>query len=536
MSELIINHWAQEKYLHDITAAYRRRELREPSIWLARDPDSAEKMLRLAAILQPVAYRQALIAGQQWKLIPRVEENPAADLAVDVGTELVKAIRKFPDALRLLAIAFFHGRSYAKIHLERRELTIGDGKRRWWNVIVRLEDQSRNLYRKVVDDPHSETPTAHWERWKIVGGGDFVRGRWEVLKRPESLNLISHIYNDEESGLGYGKGLREALSWIWYTLVHVNQESIAAIERFARGLVHMKLDGLRSAENGLPNTALVTSALKTIKEMQAKHGLVTDTKDEATVLQGPGQGHQMLKDFRQELKDDARTLILHASLPTGGGGKAVGSFARAETESESTDAIVSLDQAALAETLDDDLMECLWVSNKRCLVDLGIWADRPRFDLTQDRKENTQEAATTINMLHQAGVPQSMEDIYRRTGSRKPRRGEEVLQPAVGIGGFGFGQLDTPVRPGIGLESPPPEPVEIQDTALNGAQVTAAAEIITSVVNNLMPPGTAIRMLVSMFNLPLAEAKAMIDEAVAFQPAPKAVAAIAEDPFGAGVE
>lgn len=538
MSELIVAHYAQEKYLQDITAAYRRREIREPSIWLAREPDAEEQMLRQSAILQPIVYRQGLIAGEEWNLIPRVDENPAADLAVDVATELIKGIRKFADSRRLLARAFFHGRRYAKIHLERRELTIGDGKPRNWWVPVRLEDQSSNLYRKVIEDASSEHPTAHWERWKIIGDGDFERGRWEVLSRSESLCLISHIYNDEEGGLGYGKGLREALAWIWYTLVHVNQESVHAIERFARGLVHMKLDGLRSAQSGLPNSTLVTNALKTIKEMQARHGLVTDTKDEMEVVSMSGQGHQMLKDFRQELKDDARTLILHASLPTGGGGKAVGSFARAETESESTDAVVSLDQEALAETLDDDLMECIWVNNHRCLEDLGILDEKPRFDLTQDRQEDPNEAATTVATLHGAGVPQSLEDIYKRTGTKNPRKGEAVLEgvaaadPLAGLGGLGgFGAPD---RPGLEPLPTDQQTEDHQDTALNGAQVTAAAEIITSVVNNLMPPGTAKMMLVSMFNLDPKVANAMVDEAVAFTPAPQPTAP--EPAFGVGVE
>jgi hypothetical protein len=67
-----------------------------------------------------------------------------------------------------------------------------------------------------------------------------------------------------------------------------------------------------------------------------------------------------------------------------------------------------------------------------------------------------------------------------------------------------------------------PEPVDIQETALNGAQVQAAADIIDRVVNGQMPPGTAIRMLTSMFNLPLDEARAMVTEAEQFTPTPQA--------------
>ena len=50
----------------------------------------------------------------------------------------------------------------------------------------------------------------------------------------------------------------------------------------------------------------------------------------------------------------------------------------------------------------------------------------------------------------------------------------------------------------------------------------AAADIIDRVVNGQMPSGTAIRMLTSMFNLPLDEAQAMVTEAEQFTPTPQA--------------
>ncbi|MGB0889439.1 MAG: hypothetical protein ACPGWS_04060, partial [Solirubrobacterales bacterium] len=61
---------------------------------------------------------------------------------------------------------------------------------------------------------------------------------------------------------------------------------------------------------------------------------------------------------------------------------------------------------------------------------------------------------------------------------------------------------------------------DAQDTALNGAQVQAAADLIDRVINRQMPPGTAVRMLVAMFNLAPEEAQAMVDEAAAFTPPP----------------
>lgn len=506
-------------------AAWRRIEIRQPSIWLSRDPYAEEKMLRCVPIASAVETRCGKVAGRHWILTPRVPTDPRGDLAVAVGTELLGGLRKFSAARKLLAKAFFHGSRGAVIHTELRPMAIGDGRLRNWVVPVKLEDQSRFRYRKKLPDPHGDHPKAHWERWEILGKDS---GQWVPLPISQAQNLIRHVYDDTEESLGYGKGLREQLGWPWWALAHTNQEAIGAIERFARGWVHAKVDGARNAETGLTNTAVVSEWQKKLQDMQSKHVIVSSKEDEIEVVVGSAEGWQMISDFRKDLKADIATLVLAANLPTQA--TQGGSFALSQTQENSTESLVQFDREALEQTLDDSLMACIWHKNHANLVELGIADSKPRFGITQEKIENPQEVATTASTLHAMGVPLSSEDVYDRTGMKKPEENEDQIPGAAGAAA-------DPFAPPVGFGGPPPstvpgpEPLEIQETALNGAQVQAAAEIIDRVVNNLMPPGTAVRMLTTMFNLPLTEAKAMIDEAVAFVPATPTPA----DPFSVGV-
>lgn len=441
-TELRQFNYAQELYLTSLTGAYRRSKIRYPSLWSGRDPEVAEKMLRDATIGQAVRHRCLLVAGRDWDLTPMNPKDPMSDLSVAVGRALLKCIKKFTDSRRTLARAFFHGSRYAVIHLHKKILDIGDGKRREWMVPVRLEDQNRFRYRKVIDDPHAEKVTAHWEKWEILGKDG---GQWKDVKAREARLIIGHVFDDTEEGLGYGRGLQEALGWPWYALTHTNQETLGAIERFARGWIVARVDKAAHAESGLPNTEVVKEWTKKLEQMQGKHVMVLSKDDTIEVLKGSSEGYQMLDNFVQRLENMVDRLVLAAKLPTGGGGDNVGSLARAGVEETSTQAVVGGDRDGLEETLTDDLIGCVWWRNWANLVELGIEEEKPRFSISEDKIEDPEKVAQNAAVLHGMGMPLAMEDVYDRTGFRQPEQGEDILEgatapaPAPDFGGGGFG-------------------------------------------------------------------------------------------------
>jgi hypothetical protein len=480
-------------------------------------------MLRDADIGHAVARRCALIAGREWNVTARKRVNsnskpqevdPREDLANAVCTELLGSIKHFAEARKLIARAFFHGQRYAQIHLKPRRLTLGDGVERTWMVPIKLEDQDQFRYRKVQKDPYAKEPKAHWERWDILGEKG---GQWVKVSRREAIRIIGHVYNDDESSLGYGRGLREALGWPWYAKTHVGQETIGAIERFARGWIHAKVSGARHAGTALPNTEVVSEWLKKLEAMQTRHVLVSDKDDDLNLITGSMEGWQMLTDFRKELKTTILTLVLSANLPTSA--DKGGSFALADTQENSEESLIQFDRESLEETFTDDLVTCIWFENNANLEELGIVDLRPRFNIQQEKRENPETTANVAATLHGIGVDLDAEDIYERTGNKKPEKDAEVIAGAVAPEPFGgLGDLGGPLPFSPVERVAEPATEDIQDTALNGAQVTAAAEIVDRVVQGNMPPGTAKRMLISMFNLDPREASAMIDEAEAFVP------------------
>ena len=513
-SELRVRNQSQSLYTRAISQAWQNGvQLYDPSVWLLRDPETEEKMLRDADIAHAVGYRRHLIAGRNWKLQPKVE-TPRSPLCVAVGSALVEEIKHFTEARFQLARAFFSGSRFGRIHGRSRTLTIGDGKPRTWWVPERIEDLDKRMFR-IVPENDGEHIQAYWERWNVA------KQDWEPESVRDAVRTIRHVYQDDQASLGHGRGLREALGWWWYAKTQVFQESLQAVERFAQGILTAKVDGARDAETGLPNTELINQWRDVLEDLRSRHVLVYDSSDTVESVSVSGEGWQLMNTIRDELRSTIYTLIMGANLTTSA--NSGGSYALAQIQENSTEALVQYDRETLEDTLTDDLLGCIWWKNHANLQELGISNEKPRFSITQEKREDPQERAAVAQVLAGMGVELSLEDVLEQTGFRKPEPGEEVVRSAPDPASSLFGGL------GLGTSQPetaepeqPTEPVDLQETALNGAQVQAAADIIDRVVNGKMPSGTAIRMLTSMFNLPLDEAQAMVTEAEQFTPTPQA--------------
>ena len=74
-----------------------------------------------------------------------------------------------------------------------------------------------------------------------------------------------------------------------------------------------------------------------------------------------------------------------------------------------------------------DLLQYLWHVNYPNLVELGIAAEKPRFNITQEKKQEPSERAAVAEILSRMGVDLSASDIYEQTGFRKPEDGEDII-------------------------------------------------------------------------------------------------------------
>jgi hypothetical protein len=437
---------ARELYVRALYSAYRSGvQLYDPSVWQARDPDVLEKMLRDADIAHAVNFRKHLIAGRQWDLVqdPYHRDADRARLARAVCGPLLSRIQRFTEARLQLAGAFLHGQRFARIHAETATLSIGDGKPRTWWIPVRLEDIDKRM-RRIV--PHHDGQRVHatWQRF------DIGVGQWVDETVEESIDVIEHTYQDEQGSLGYGRGLLDALGWWWYAKEHVFAESLAACERLAQGIVAAKVDGARDAATGLPNEKLIRDWQKVLERLRSKHVLVYDKTDQVEVIQASGEGHALLRDIRDELRTTIHTLILGANITTAA--NKGGSYALAEVQENSTEALIQFDRESLEESLTTHLIGAIWFHNWANMVDLGIAEDRPRFNIRQEKHLDPQVRVAVAEAASRMGLPLALDEVYEHIGFRRPGPDDEVLQPRstpAGADPIGMG------LPGMGLPGLP---------------------------------------------------------------------------------
>lgn len=442
-TELRVRNQAQQLYVRALSAAYRvSTQVFVPSVWLIKDPEAEEKMRRNADIGHALSLRQSMVAGRQWNLTPRVKNHERSAMALHVGQELMDSIPKFTHARRMLALAFFSGSRFARIHGEHRKLKIGDGKTRVWFVPTRIQDMDWRRFRIKVDQDGripGEQPKAHWQFWDVFGNGDF-----EPLTKEDAHQIIRHTYEDDESTLGYGRALREQLGFWWYTIEHVINESMMAAEKHGGGILRAKVEGARDAETGLPNSEVIRAWVATLEDLRGRHVLVHDAADEVDVIQPSGTGWAMFKELREEARNTITKLILGAHMNTNA--TKGGSHALAEVHEDTTESLIQYDREALEETITDDLLkDCLWYRNAANLRELGIENHCPRFAITQEKIHDPQIRVQVAATASQMGLPIAKSDLYEQLGFRPPEDGEETVespqqpQPSpLGGGGFGF--------------------------------------------------------------------------------------------------
>ena len=422
-TELRLRNQSQQLYVRALSAAWRNRvQLYEPGLWLLRDPEVEEKMLRDADIAHAVGFRRHAIAGKGWQVTPEDASSPRADLAVAVTTGLLRKIERFTTARLNLARAFFSGSRFGRIHGTTEILKLGDGKARKWWVPKRIEDMDKRLFR-IVPTGEGDDLCAHWEQWHLT------KMDWVPMTPSDLQRTIRHVYADDQSSLGYGRALREALGWCWYAKEHVFAESIQTVERFAQGILRAKVDGARDAETGLPNEELIRAWQDVLENLRSRHVLVHDTADNVEMVSMDSSGWELLKTMREELRQMILTLVLGANLTTAA--NSGGSYALGEIQENSTESLIQFDRETLEETLTKDLVGCVWRENWPNLVELGIAEECPRFTITQEKRQDPVQRASVAQVLHSMGVAIAADDLYEQTGFRQPKPGEPVIEGAV---------------------------------------------------------------------------------------------------------
>lgn len=417
---------ASREYVHLLESAYRRwQEVYDQDYGLANDANIYKVLRRDPETAHVMNYRRRLVAGSRWRVVPASDDDRsgAERRAAAIVERLMGKIRNFQTARQQLAHAVFSGSAWAFVEGRFETLAIAGGPpRRWW-VPTRLRNVDKRRFRQVVNEDGSVA----WELYSIK------RQRYEPLGNRRRW-FVRVVFDDDEESLGHGRGLVEAIYHWQYAKAKVLAEGLAGLEAWAQGIVKAKVNGLRvGKKDGGTNEQIVQEWLRVLEIMRSRHKLVHDAEDDLTVLPGPGQGHDMVKDFLAYLRDGIQVCVLGSNLPTRATGG--GSYALAEVQENSTDALIGGDQVVLGDGVSDDLVPLLWAMNALPLREEGVFrADQPRFVISSRLRRDPASAGSMVGALLNAGVRGLREDevfdLLGLTPAGPYDRELRVVQPA----------------------------------------------------------------------------------------------------------
>ncbi len=442
---------SSDHYPRDLSSAYQGPRIYDPAWALSKDPEADDKLLRDTVVASLVRQRKHKVAPLKWRMEPG-DDTPIAKKFAKTVEQMLKRIDGFSEARFNLADAELKGRAYAFIKGQYQPDTFGDGFARLWWVPRQLVDMDRRRFRRVVTC-RNPMRTA-WELW------DVEHRKWCRITAPEVF--VKHSYDDDESNLGYGRGLMDSLYIYWRAKTIVLEEGLAGVERWARGAVVAKIDGLRDASTGKTNETVAQAYLDILDRTKARHAMAFDKTDDVAPMQGGGEGHQIVMSFLQYLDGAMAELLLGKQRLDSDSG----SLARSETEADEGDQSMAFSRERLDETLQRDLVGLCLEVNRDVFNTMGFASVQPpRFTSAPVSRPKPNDAATTAKTLLDAGVRLVAKDVYEQTGFAQPLPGDDVIEPRpapspmpspFGPGGFGPPPGDKQPTDEGGSKPPPP--------------------------------------------------------------------------------
>lgn len=381
---------ASRQYIFELERAYtQEREVWDPDYALSQDPDVYQVIGRDPETSHAIQQRKHLVAGSRWRVTP-ASDTEADRRAAAVMERLLGKIRMFTLARFQLADAVFRGSAWAFIEGRKEPLAVAGGAEREWWVPTRLQPVDKRRFRQWVRADKSVC----WQLYSIE------RRAWEDLDDRRRW-FVRVAYDQAEETFGYGRGLVGAIYHWQYAKAKVLADGLDGLERWAHGVLSAKVDGLRKGD--ALNSELLSAWLTALDSMRSRHAIAHDKQDEIELIESSGQGHEMVKDFLSYLRDGIRVLILGANLPTSA--NSGGSYALAEVQENSTEALVKFDRDLESEALTEDLLGLAWSMNRDALRAEGLGvAQRPRFEIVSQMRRDPGSAASAISTLLNAGV------------------------------------------------------------------------------------------------------------------------------------
>lgn len=438
MADRIINAFhggeAFWRYAYELEAAYRRGMgswLPDPDFALSRDPEIWQKVRRDPLIDQAISQREHSVGGRPRHAVPPEGfEEPPYELGAALMTGAMKRIRNMPDAQLQLSKMVFQGRAYAFVEGRRYtcELAPGTGMRRWW-VPTRLKNIDRLRVRRETRDRGDGVTT---KMATVMSLYDINSSTWVEL--PPTPRLIEGVYDDEESRLGYGRGILDSIYYYHYAKGVLLREGLNGAERFGQGTLIYEYARDTFGGEGTPNTTVASTALNVLEKLTSRNQAAIPEGDKIHRLDPSDKGHRMIVDLLNYLDEGLTRRITGSLLPTGGGSDR-GSMARAEVEQQTTNTLIEYDQSLLDGALTHGLVPAFWQMNRAELRSLGVDdRHRPTIEAKVERTIDPKTTADVLQKLWTANPALKIrtDELMRSIGFSEVKEGEETTDALEG--------------------------------------------------------------------------------------------------------
>jgi hypothetical protein len=519
---------AGDIYSHALASAYHHEwRILDPDFSQEKEPSVWELIQRDPVVQQAILQRLAVVAPKTWQVEAATKSDDDKRLA-RIVQEMLEGITRFVQARSDLAKAIFRGRAYAFISGRRRPFAFADSTtmQRWW-LPHRLQPVDKRRIQFVPSRNAAGILTTRPQLFSVS------REKWEDIRLKG--NFVSVTYGgDEESRLGYGRGIIETLYFLWWARQRVMREGLQAVERWSQGFILAKIDStVRPGGAGKDPNTMRDEMISMLEQHRAQHIAVVDKADDISVVTGPTGEHSLAEFWINYIDSKILGVSLGANLPFGGSADA-GSLARSVEEGETADDRTELDRNVLDESVQADLVTCFLNRNRQQLEAEGLGNARiPRFATITQKTENPKENAETAAIVLQS-APLKREEYYARVGWEPPEDEDEVIeataQPGLpGLPGLpDFGDTDLPP---IDLDLPddttptdepanPDEPdpqidddAEVESELLGKVGgITGAIEILGKLGEGVITRETAVRLFVLFFHLTPEQASDLVGE------------------------
>lgn len=421
----------------------------DPSFALKNDIDAWEVCLRHPAFYQGTQQRLNEVAGPEWHFVTQNGSRESVDLkAADVMEDAFGGIRSFAVARKRLAQAVFLGMTTEYVHGARKWCKLGGVWANWW-VPTWLEHVDHRRWKIVPSKTLAEdgTPRVRGD-WYIsvvpseASERDHLHGSvglhgYRKVKHPE--HYIRVVYDDEESRLGFGRGIMDpSYFWVWTSTI-VHKEGLQGLERWAQGIPVLEIDIEAHRTTGRTVTQEMDDAEARLLKHRGRGAFIIDKRDKLTVVTGGGEGHGIVKEWR-DYCDSKIIGITTGAILASGTGSDVGSFARDKAGLDVQSVVVQFDREKLAEDISETLGKLFWSLNKPQLAEAGLaQASRPKYKIIQRKVFSPNEAAARVATLKGAGIDLPADEVYEQTGFSQPLPGQAVIKGSEPVtGGFGL--------------------------------------------------------------------------------------------------